>query len=338
MDEVSDKKIVFIFDECHRSQFWETHDKIKKFFTNHQMIWFTGTPIFAENNNNNKTTKDLFDECLHKYVITDAIKDENVLKFSIEYINTFKTKKEFELWPDEKVEDIDTKEVLQAPERLEKVVDYILNIHNTKTHNRDFTSMFCVSNIDTLIAYYDIFKKKNKNLNIAIIFSYWVNEEDKDTNWIYDEVNFEVTNVNKHSRDTLESFIWDYNETFNTSYSTRDTQSFYNYYNDIAKRVKAREIDILIVVNMFLTWFDSKTLNTLYVDKNLKYHGLIQAFSRTNRILDDRKSQWNIVCFRNLKPQVDEAIALFSNKDANEIILMELLEKYIEYFNRLVPK
>lgn len=334
MDEVSDKKIVFIFDECHRSQFGETHDKIKKFFTNHQMIWFTWTPIFAENNNNNKTTKDLFDECLHKYVITDAIKDENVLKFSIEYINTFKTKSDFEFSADEKVEDINTREVYEAPERLEKVVDYILNIHNTKTHNRDFTWLFCVSSVDTLIKYYEIFKKKNKNLNIATIFSYGVNEDDKDANGMYDEVDFEVKTVNMHSRNALESFIWDYNKTFHTAYTTKDSKEFYNYYNDIAKRVKAREIDILLVVNMFLTGFDSKTLNTLYVDKKLKYHWLIQAFSRTNRILDDRKSGWNIVCFRNLKSQVDEAIALFSNKEANEIILMEPLEKYVEYFNK----
>jgi len=340
MDKLKDEKIVFIFDECHRSQFWDTHDRIKKFFTNHQMFGFTWTPIFAENHNNKRTTSDLFWECLHKYVITDAIKDENVLKFSIEYINTFKKKEEFDLLLDEKVEDINIREIFEAPERIDKITDYIINIHNTKTQHKYFTWMFCVSSIDTLIKYYDSFKSKKHNLKIATIFSYWINEEDKDADWIIDDINLDVKDneINKHSREKLDEYIEDYNKMFWTKFSTRDTQSFYNYYNDIAKKVKERQIDILLVVNMFLTWFDSKTLNTLYVDKNLKYHWLIQAFSRTNRILNEQKSQWNIVSFMNLKKNVDEAITLFSNKEAIETILIEPLEKYLEYFNEQLKK
>ncbi|QFR39352.1 type I restriction endonuclease subunit R [Candidatus Gracilibacteria bacterium 28_42_T64] len=335
MELLKDEKVVFIFDECHRSQFGDTHDRIVKFFNNHQMFGFTGTPILAENNNKGRTTADLFGDCLHKYVITDAIRDENVLKFSIEYINTFKTKKGFELSSDEKVEDINTSEIFESPERLDKVTDYILNIHNSKTHSKSFTAMFCVSNVDTLIKYYESFKRKDHNLKIATIFSYGTNEEDLDADGILDDVQIEVKpgEENKHTRDKLDEFIVDYNKMYGTKFSTRDTKSFYNYYNDIAKKVKERRIDILIVVNMFLTGFDSKTLNTLYVDKNLKYHGLIQAFSRTNRILNEHKSQGNIVCFRNLKDNVDDAIKLFSNKDAKDVILMEPLEKYVKYFN-----
>ncbi len=340
MEKLKDEKIVFIFDECHRSQFWDTHKRITNFFDNNQMFWFTWTPIFAKNHNNKRTTADLFKDCLHKYVITDAIKDENVLKFSIEYINTFKKKEDFDLLADEKVEDINTSEIFESPERIDKITDYIINIHNTKTHSKYFTWMFCVSSVDTLIKYYDSFKNKNHNLKIATIFSYWTNEEDIDADWITDDIKIDINEneVNKHTRDKLEDYIWDYNNIFGTKFSTKDSGSFYNYYNDIAKKVKERKIDILLVVNMFLTWFDSKTLNTLYVDKNLKYHGLIQAFSRTNRILNEQKSQGNIVCFRNLKSNVDDAITLFSNKDAKETILIESLEKYIEYFNEWLKR
>ena len=335
MEGLKDKKIVFIFDECHRSQFGDTHKRIKKFFTHHQMFGFTGTPILEANNNQNKTTADLFDKCLHQYVITDAIKDENVLRFWIEYINTFKTKKGFELSSDTKVEDINTSEIFEDKKRIDKIVEYIIANHSAKTHSKYFTAMMCVSSVDVLIKYYEAFKKQNHNLNIATIFSYGVNEDDKDADGIIDDIQIEVKpwEENKHSRDKLEEFIWDYNEMFDTKYSTKNQGDFYNYYNDIAKRVKSRQIDILLVVNMFLTWFDSKTLNTLYVDKNLKYHWLIQAFSRTNRILNEQKSQWNIVCFRNLKKSTDEAIALFSNKNASEIVLMEPLEDYITKFN-----
>lgn len=338
METLANEKIVFIFDECHRSQFWDTHDRIKKFFTNNQMFGFTGTPIFAQNHNNKRTTKDLFEEQLHSYVITDAIKDENVLRFSVEYIGKYKEKSNTNL--DIQVEDIDTKELLESPDRLEKITKYIIDNHNSKTHNKSFTAMFCVSSVDTLIKYYELFKKQNHNLKIATIFSYGVNEDDKDADWLNDDVNLDIpeNQVNKHSREKLDEFIWDYNTTFWTKFSTKDTQSFYNYYNDIAKKVKERQIDILLVVNMFLTWFDSKTLNTLYVDKNLRYHGLVQAFSRTNRILNEQKSQGNIVCFRNLKQNVDDAIALFSNKDAKEIILIESFETYVKYFNNALEK
>ena len=340
LEFLQDEKVVFIFDECHRSQFWETHSRIKKFFRNAQMFGFTGTPIFADNHNNNKTTKDLFEEPLHKYVITDAIKDENVLKFSIEYINTFKRKSDFEKYTDEKVAWIDTKEVFEAPERVEKVVDHILKIHNSKTHSQYFTAMFCVSRVDMLIKYYELFKKKKHNLKIATIFSYGANEDDKDADGIIDDINFDVENLkeNKHTREKLDEFIGDYNKMFETNFSTKDSKSFYSYYQDIAKKVKERRVDILLVVNMFLTGFDSKTLNTMYVDKNLRYHGLIQAFSRTNRTLNELKSQGNIVCFRNLKKATDEAIALFSNPEAKEIILIKPIEQYIKEFNKVLKK
>ncbi|HKL44043.1 MAG TPA: type I restriction endonuclease subunit R [Candidatus Absconditabacterales bacterium] len=356
IDHLREEKIVFIFDECHRSQFGDTHDRIKKFFNNHQMFGFTGTPIFADNHNKNRTTADLFNECLHKYVITDAIKDENVLKFSIEYVGKYKEKENSQNNIDIQVEDIDTKELLESEDRLNKITDYIIANHDRKTHAKEFTAMFCVSSVDVLTKYYELFKSKKRgsssldkgrcpedggvghNLKIATIFSYQANEEDKDTDGILDDVEIEVpeSQVNKHSRDKLESYIQDYNQTFNTKFTTKDSKSFYNYYNDIAKRVKAKQIDILLVVNMFLTGFDSKTLNTMYVDKNLKYHGLIQAFSRTNRILNEKKSQGNIVCFRNLKETTDEAIALFSNKEAKETILMAPYEEYVEKFDEML--
>ena len=344
VSKIQNDKIVFIFDECHRSQFGETHARIKGYFNKAQMIGFTGTPIFAENATSNelgkRTTKDLFDDCLHKYVITDAIRDENVLKFSVEYISTIKQKDKI---IDINVEDIDREEVMNAPERLEKITDYILQNHHIKTQSNHFTSIFCVSSIDTLIKYYDLFKHKqdqlDKKLVVATIFSYQANEDDKEVGSYYLEDTDLLTdeeNTNSHSRDKLEEYISDYNKQFGSNYSTKDSKLFYQYYNDIAKRVKNREIDILLVVNMFLTGFDSKPLNTLYVDKNLKYHGLIQAFSRTNRILDDRKSQGNIVCFRNLKNRTDEAITLFSNKDAIEDIILQPYGYYVFKFNAIV--
>ena len=341
MAKLQDKRIVFIFDECHRSQFGETHKRIKQYFNNNQMFGFTGTPIFADNAVGSTTTKTLFGECLHKYVITDAIRDENVLKFAIEYVGKYSYKDSSNNNVDIDVEAIDTKELLDSDERLEKITDYIISHHNSKTHNKAFTGMFCVSSVDTLTRYYDLFKKKRDDglhdLKIATIFSYAPNEEDQEAQGIYtlnEDSGDEI--VTKHSRDRLEEYIKDYNALFGTKYSTKDGQSYYNYYNNIAKRVKNREIDLLIVVNMFLTGFDSKPLNTLYVDKNLKYHGLIQAFSRTNRILNEKKSQGNIVSFRNLKKSTDDAIALFSNKDAKEIILVQPYEQYVAQFNDAV--
>lgn len=347
MENLRDKRIVFIFDECHRSQFGETHLNITKFFNNYQMIGFTGTPIFADNATGNKfgkrTTKELFDECLHKYVITDAISDDNVLKFSVEYVGRYKEREGSQNNLDIEVEDIDTKELLESPERLEKITDYIIANHSRKTHSKEFTAMMCVSSVDVLTRYYDLFKSKQHGLKIATIFSYSTNEDDKDANGLdaldeSDGAHVDEEHINKHSRDKLEEYIGHYNAMFGTNFTTKDSQSFYNYYNDISKRVKQQEIDILLVVNMFLTGFDSKTLNTLYVDKNLKYHGLIQAFSRTNRILNEQKSQGNILCFRNLKKATDDAIALFSNKNAKEIILMKSYEEYVEKFVEALKK
>lgn len=349
--ELKNKRVVFIFDECHRSQFGTTHDNIKRFFSKNQMFGFTGTPIMEENATTNefgrRTTKSLFNERLHKYVITDAIRDENVLKFSVEYIRTFRMK---ESVIDIDVEEIDRPEVMNAPERMEKVVDYIIENHDRKTHNRSYTSIFCVGSVPALINYYHIFRDRinsgSCNLKIATIFTSGVNEEDQDAIGFTDEESellstaaskFELYKT-EHTRDSLEGFIVDYNNTFGTNFTTREQNSFYNYYNDIAKRVKSREIDVLLVVNMFLTGFDSKHLNTLYVDKNLKHHGLIQAYSRTNRILDEKKSQGNIVCFRNLKQATDEAIKLFSNGNANEEIIMLPYEDYVASFDDAVER
>lgn len=346
MEKMQDERIVFIFDECHRSQFGDTHNRIKQFFNNPQMFGFTGTPIFADNAAKNelgkRTTKDLFGDCLHKYVITDAIKDENVLKFSVEYVGRYK-KKDAATEIDIEVEDIDTKELMESPVRLEKISNYILAHHKRKTHNQEFTGMFCVSGVETLIKYYDILQKKKEagehNLKIATIFSFAANEEDADANGFLPEELSVVEEpralygLNKHSREKLDEYIGHYNQMFGSSFSTKDSQSFYNYYNDISKKVKERKVDILLVVNMFLTGFDSPALNTLYVDKNLKYHGLIQAYSRTNRILNEQKSQGNIVVFRNLKKHTDDAITLFSNKEAIEEIIMEPYEEYVKKFN-----
>lgn len=346
MEKLKEERIVFIFDECHRSQFGETHNRIKDFFNNYQMFGFTGTPIFADNAVKNelgkRTTKELFGECLHKYVITDAIKDENVLKFSIEYVGRYK-QKESATAIDIEVEDIDRKELMEAPMRLEKIADYIIANHNRKTYNKEFTAMFCVSSVDTLIKYYDILQQKKiagqHNLKVATIFSFSANEDDADANgFIPEELSVveepkALYGLNVHTREKLDEFIGHYNTMFETKFSTKDSESFYNYYNDISKKVKERKIDILLVVNMFLTGFDSKPLNTLYVDKNLKYHGLIQAYSRTNRILNEQKSQGNIIVFRNLKKATDEAITLFSNKEAIEEIIMQPYEDYVNKFN-----
>ncbi|MBV9215559.1 MAG: type I restriction endonuclease subunit R, partial [Acidobacteria bacterium] len=347
MDQLKDKNMVFIFDECHRSQFGDTHRRIKEYFGNVQMFGFTGTPIFAENSVKNdhgkRTTKDLFDDCLHKYVITDAIRDENVLKFAVEYVGKYKHKDESNNNLDIDVEAIDTSELLESDQRLTKIADYVIAHHGRKTHNRTFTAMMCVGNIPSLIKYYDLFRRKKEagehNLKIGTIFSYGVNEDDPDADGGYmfeePEVSADVVNqVSPHSRDRLEEFIGDYNRLFNTKFTTKDSHSFYNYYNDISRRAKNKEIDLLLVVNMFLTGFDSPGLNTLFVDKNLRYHGLVQAYSRTNRILNEMKSQGNIVAFRNLKGATDDAITLFANKDAIEEVIVEPLEVTVEKFNK----
>jgi type I restriction enzyme R subunit len=346
MEALRDERIVFIFDECHRSQFGETHQRIITFFRKIQMFGFTGTPIFAENAVKNelgtKTTKELFGECLHKYVITDAIRDENVLKFSVEYVGKYKNKdsaKEIDI----QVEDIDIEELMESDSRLEKIVDYVLAYHNTKTHNKEFTALFCVSSIPSLIKYYELFQRKKMsgkhNLKIATIFSFIANENDADANGLIpEEILFAAEpevqySNNSHTREKLDEYICHYNQMFGTAFTSKDNHSFYNYYNDISKKVRERKIDILLVVNMYLTGFDSPSLNTLYVDKNLRYHGLIQAYSRTNRILNELKSQGNIVVFRNLKDATDEAITLFSNKEAIEEIIMKPYDEYVKSFN-----
>ena len=347
MEPLQTQRVVFIFDECHRSQFGDTHAAIKTFFTKCQMFGFTGTPIFKENASSNdkgrRTTKMLFEKRLHEYVITDAIRDENVLKFSVEYMKTFK-KKDGET-ADIDVEAIDEAEVMNAPDRLEKITEYIAAHHDRKTHGRKFNAIFCVSGIPSVIQYYEQFATLKAagghDLKVATIFSYQANEEDQEAAFPIqdDEVELHVLEEadepyhTKHSRDHLEKFIGDYNQQFGTNYTTKDTQSFYNYYNDVAKRMKNGQIDVLLVVNMFLTGFDSEKLNTLYVDKTLKHHGLIQAFSRTNRLCGEVKSQGNIVCFRNLKNNTDEAVTMFANKNPTEEIILDPYDDYVKEFN-----
>jgi type I restriction enzyme R subunit len=347
MDGLKDKKVVFIFDECHRSQFGDTHKAIKAYFNNYQMFGFTGTPIMAENavskDSRKYTTAGLFDERLHQYVITDAIKDENVLRFSVEYVGKYREKEGSRNEIDIEVEAIDTRELMESDQRIEKIANYIIQQHPVKTHRKEFTAMFCVSSVDMLIKYYDLFRKLKHegkhDLNIATIFSYTANEDEKDGLSDMDFRDFDLVAdtdapyASYHSRDKLEKYIEEYNRDYTTNFTTRDSESFYKYYNDISDKVRKKKIDILFVVNMFLTGFDSKSLNTLYVDKNLRYHGLIQAYSRTNRIYGQKKSQGNVVVFRNLKKATDDAIALFSNKDAKEVIIMKPYETYIEDFN-----
>ena len=354
---LQDEKMVFIFDECHRSQFGDTHQRITDFFDDYQLFGFTGTPIFADNAIKNdlgkRTTKDLFDECLHKYVITDAIRDNNVLKFSVEYVGRYK--KNSNNFIDINVEDIDRAEVLNSDQRLEKITDYIIAHHDQKTHSKDYTAIFTVSSIDNLITYYDFLKEKKENgehnLRVATIFSFYPNEEDSDATGELPDHSIAADSGEEfqasHTREKLEEYIDDYNEMFGTNFSTRSSESFENYYKDISKRIKEREketfnddnrVDILLVVNMFLTGFDAKKVNTLYVDKNLKHHNLIQAYSRTNRIINDQKSQGNIVCFRNMKENTDEALTLFSNKNAKEEVFIPEYEEIVEEFSKAFSK
>lgn len=349
--DLKDKRVVFIFDECHRSQFGETHKRITTFFSQAQLFGFTGTPIFVENAIRNehgkRTTEDLFHKRLHTYVITNAIADENVLKFSIEYWGKLKRKDGSLI--DVQVPSINVKEFFDNPERIDGVVDWIIQHHNRKTHNKRFSAMLCVSSVNTLMHYYDTFQRKKEagehNLRVVTIFTYSANEEDADANGLIADPNFDIrtdTPATLHSRDKLQQYVHDYNGMYQTQHSVKDSKAFYTYYKDIAKRMKERDredfkdkdrADILLVVNMYLTGFDAKKLNTLYVDKNLKFHGLIQAYSRTNRILDEVKSQGNIVCFRNLKQNTDQAITLFSDMGAQETILIEPYESYVTAFN-----
>ena len=311
LQAIKDKNIILIFDECHRSQFGEMHQSITDFFTNALSFGFTGTPIFAANSDGTRTTKDIFGKKLHEYVIKDAIADNNVLGFSIDYFGGAKLK----VIPDKEVKKIDTKEFLESDKRLNQIVDYIIESYDRKTRNREFNAMFTVSRGGVIHKYYDLFKKKNHDLKIATIFTFKANED---------------LSESEHSQDLLDKYMQDYNKMFETNFTSDD---FKQYHADVSKRMKNREIDLLLVVDMFLTGFDSQLLNTLYVDKNLQYHGLLQAFSRTNRIINKRKSQGNIVCFTNLKENVDKAIALFSDPDAIEDIIMPPYETFVKWFN-----
>jgi type I restriction enzyme R subunit len=343
---IFDGHIVLIFDECHRSQFGDMHAAITKAFKNYHIFGFTGTPIFAINASSGgrpdlKTTEQAFGEKLHTYTIVDAIADKNVLPFKVDYVSTVREAENIE---DKKVSDIDREAVLAAPERLANIVGYIREHFDQKTKRNSFykikdrrlsgfNSIFAVASIDVAKKYYAEFKKQlkdapsDKRLKVATIYSFGVNDEDADG--MIDENSEDTSGLDVSSRDFLDSAIADYNAMFGTSYDT-SSDKFQNYYKDISERVKSREIDILIVVNMFLTGFDATTLNTLWVDKNLRLHGLLQAYSRTNRILNSVKTFGNIVCFRNLEKATNESIALFGDKEASGIVL---LKAYADYYH-----
>ena len=340
---VYQKHLVLIFDECHRSQFGDMHKMIVQNFKNYHLFGFTGTPIFAKNagrttNPDFCTTEQAFGEKLHTYTIVDAINDGNVLPFRIDYINTIKAK---EGMTDKEVEAINTEEALSSPERVSNVVSYIIEHFDQKTKRNSFydlkgqrvngfNSMFAVASIPMAKKYYLEFKKqleeKQKNLTIATIYSYAPNEEET-SDGILDDEGFETDLLDKSSREFLDFAIDEYNKKFKTNFSS-EGNGFQDYYKDLSDKVKHREIDLLIVVNMFLTGFDATTLNTLWVDKNLKQHGLIQAYSRTNRILNSVKTYGNIVCFRNLQEATNDAIALFGDKNATGIVLLKSYEDY----------
>lgn len=364
---VFDKRVVIIFDECHRSQFGDMHVAITRNFKKYHLFGFTGTPIFAVNagvgkNPNLKTTAQAFGDQLHTYTIVDAINDKNVLPFRVDYIKTMDKNDDID---DDQVWDIDREKAYMAPKRIELVTRYILEHFNQKTYRNErtyaynvltniaevaaahgkteveeikrkqrvsgFNSIFAVSSVPAAKLYYDEFKRQmaadpTKKLRIAIIYSYGANEEESDG--ILDEENPEDTSsLDQSSRDFLDAAIRDYNETFHTNYDT-SSDKFQNYYKDVSLRMKNKELDLLIVVNMFLTGFDATTLNTLWVDKNLKMHGLIQAYSRTNRILNSIKTFGNVVCFRNLQKRTDDAISLFGDKNASGIVLMQSFNDY----------
>ncbi len=345
--EVFKKHIVIIFDECHRSQFGDMHTAITKSFKNYYIFGFTGTPIFAANASSGgkpmlKTTPQAFGDKLHTYTIVDAINDGNVLPFRIDYMDTVKQKDNAS---DKEVSAIDTERALAAPERISEIVGYILEHFDQKTKRNSFytlkgqrvagfNSIFAVSSIPMAMKYYTEFRRQlaesGRKLTVATIFSYSANEDDPE-DALPDE-GFETDALDKTSRDFLESAIADYNAAFNTAFDT-SADKFQNYYKDLSQRMKNREVDLLIVVNMFLTGFDATTLNTLWVDKNLKMHGLIQAFSRTNRILNSVKTYGNIVCFRDLQKETDEAIALFGDKEAGSVVLLKGYGAYYDGYD-----
>ena len=365
--DVYDKHMVIIFDECHRSQFGDMHAAIVKHFKKYHLFGFTGTPIFAANTGARKnpqffTTEQTFGDQLHTYTIVDAINDRNVLPFRVDYIKTMNAA--FDIH-DEEVWDIDREKAFMAPERISKVTEYILEHFNQKTYRGNktydfsvltniadvasgknkideikakqrvsgFNSILSVASVPMARLYYDEFQKQmaadpTKKLKVATIYSFAANEEVDSEGGLLGEENSEDTSaLDQPSRDFLEKAIADYNEMFHTNYDT-SSDKFQNYYKDVSLRMKNKELDLLIVVNMFLTGFDATTLNTLWVDKNLKMHGLIQAFSRTNRILNSIKTFGNIICFRNLQKRVDDAIALFGDKEAGGIVLIHSFQDY----------
>lgn len=334
------KQVVFIFDECHRSQFGEAQKNLKKKFKKFCQFGFTGTPIFPENALGAETTASVFGRELHSYVITDAIRDEKVLKFKVDYNDVRPKFKAFETEQDvQKLSAAENKQALLHPERISEITQYILNNFRQKTHrlhagNKGFNAMFAVSSVEAAKLYYERFRELQKDsakpLKVATIFSFAANEEQDAIGDIQDE-SFDVSAMNSSAKEFLSAAIADYNALFKTNFSV-DSKGFQNYYRDLAKQVKAKEIDLLIVVGMFLTGFDAPTLNTLFVDKNLRYHGLMQAYSRTNRIFDATKTFGNIVTFRDLEQATIDAITLFGDKNTKNVVLEKSYQEYMEGF------
>ena len=320
MEKYREEKVVFIIDECHRSQFGDMHKAIKMHFNRAQYFGFTGTPRFPENKSQDgRTTADIFEKCLHKYLLKDAINDGNVLGFSVDYYKTIDANLDNIDYVE--VEGINTEEAYMADERINNITEGILTMHPLKTNDMTYTAIFATASIPQLVKYYDCFKTKKTDLKIAAIFTYGPNED--------------YEGKDELSCQSLERIINDYNKMFDTNYSVN---TFDGYFKDVSKRVKNAEIDILIVVNMFLTGFDSKKLNTLYVDKALKYHDLIQAFSRTNRVEKATKTQGNIVSFRTTKKAVDNAIRIFSDTSDPDEVLLKPYEYYKEKFIEIAKK
>ena len=334
------KQVVFIFDECHRSQFGEAQKNLKKKFKRFCQFGFTGTPIFPQNALGAETTASVFGRELHAYVITDAIRDEKVLKFKVDYNDVRPQFKAIESEQDEqKLSAFENKQALLHPERIREIAQYILTHYRQKTHRlhpgaKGFNAMFAVSSVDAAKAYYECFKAlqtgNDKPLRVATIFSFAANEEQDAIGDIQDE-SLDTSAMNRSAKEFLDAAIADYNALFKTNFSV-DSNGFQNYYRDLAKQVKAQEIDLLIVVGMFLTGFDAPRLNTLFVDKNLRYHGLMQAYSRTNRIYDATKTFGNIVTFRDLEQATVDAITLFGDKNTKNVVLEKSYQEYMEGF------
>ena len=349
---VYDQHVVVIFDECHRSQFGDMHAEITRVFRRYHLFGFTGTPIFADNagssgNPLRRTTEQAFGDRLHTYTIVDAINDKNVLPFRIDYINTIKTSSSIK---DKKVSAIDTERALLAPERITQIVGYIREHFDQKTKRSSsyrhdgkrlagFNSLFATASIDAAKRYYAEFAEQQKELppaqrlKVGLIYSFAANEEE--SAGLLGEEEFETEGLDQSSRDFLDAAIADYNALFGTSFDT-SADKFENYYKDLSQRLKKRELDLVIVVNMFLTGFDATTLNTLWADKNLRAHGLIQAYSRTNRILNSVKTYGNIVSFRDLEQETNDALALFGNKDAKGIVLLKAYAEYYKEYEKRI--